>query len=388
MKRNFFYNWRFLLFLWGISVFVGNVEAQTASLHIKTQTEEGQDTVIIRHAKIKSQSPFYMQQRIGVLLKSDSIWWLMPDEVLSFKVGKKRYVSVRMPKEDGGTENVFLRQVYHKPEHEIAVYFYQDSLGNEKRFFEVGNQPLQPLVVGKDGSHPMKEYLQGFPLVEQSDLLKKYVDRMSPDEKSFHKRARICWADNMNLLTRFRWGVSALANINQLTMDKTKVNQTQAAVALWTDVPLGIYGLTLHPELSFNKVSAIQVARQGTPLDIAYNHTMLTLPVMLRYTAVFLKGKVLPYWEGGAFMGYALEHEFTLRGFVRDEDHFVIGFSEEKMEGEQITLGVLAGAGAEIRLMSRHSLWIGARYFKQLDHNMNAYNVSLNGIQLYASFNF
>ena len=177
MKRNFFYNWRFLLFLWGISVFVGNVEAQTASLHIKTQTEEGQDTVIIRHAKIKSQSPFYMQQRIGVLLKSDSIWWLMPDEVLSFKVGKKRYVSVRMPKEDGGTENVFLRQVYHKPEHEIAVYFYQDSLGNEKRFFEVGNQPLQPLVVGKDGSHPMKEYLQGFPLVEQSDLLKKYGSR-------------------------------------------------------------------------------------------------------------------------------------------------------------------------------------------------------------------
>ena len=115
---------------------------------------------------------------------------------------------------------------------------------------------------------------------------------------------------------------------------------------------------------------------------------MLTLPVMLRYTAVFLKGKVLPYLEGGAFAGYALEHELTQRGFERDEDHFVIGFSEEKMEGEQTTLGFLAGAGAEIRLMPRHSLWIGARYFKQLDHNMNAYNVSLNGIQLYASFNF
>lgn len=388
MKRNLFFNWRFLLFLCGMFVFVGNVEAQTASLHFRTQTEEGQDSVISRRVRIKSQSPFQMQQRIGVLLKSDSILWLTPDEVLSFKVGKKRYVSVRMPKEDGGTENIFLRQVYHKPEHEVSVYLYQDTLGNEKRFFEVDNQLLQPLVEGKDGSHPMKEYLLGFPSVEQSDLLKKYIDRMSPDEKSFHKRARICWADNVNLLARFRWGVSALANINQLTMDETKVNQTQAAVALWMDIPLGICGLTLHPELSFDKVSAIQLARQGTPLDVAYNHTMLTLPVIFRYTAVFLKGKVLPYLEGGAFVGYALEHEFMQRGFVRDEDHFVIGFSEERMEGDQTTLGFLAGAGAEIRLMPRHSLWIGGRYFKQLDHKMNAYNVSLNGIQFYASFNF
>ena len=168
MKRNLFYNWRFLLFLWGMFVFVGNVEAQTASLHIKTQTEEGQDSVISRRVKIKSQSPFQMQQRIGVLLKSDSILWLTPDEVLSFKVGKKRYASVRMPKDDGGSENIFLQQVYHKPEHEVAVYLYQDSLGNEKRFFEVGNQPLQPLVEGKDGSHPMKEYLQGTATVQNT----------------------------------------------------------------------------------------------------------------------------------------------------------------------------------------------------------------------------
>ena len=109
MKRNLFCNWRFLLFLWGMFVFVGNVEAQTASLYIKTHTEEGQDSVIYRRVKIKSQSPFRMQQRIGVLLKNDSILWLTPYEVLSFKIGKKRYASVRMPKEDGGTENVFLR---------------------------------------------------------------------------------------------------------------------------------------------------------------------------------------------------------------------------------------------------------------------------------------
>ena len=388
MIRNVFSFWRFLLILGGMFMVVNPMEAQTARVQFKVQTEEGNDSVILRRLIIKSQSPYEMQKRINVLLKGDSIVCLTPEHVLSYKVGSKLYTSVWMPNEKGGTEHVFLQQVYNKPEHSVSVYLYQDSLGNERRFWGLRNEPLQPLVEGKDGSHPMKAYLRSFPLVGQSELLEEYIDKMRPDEKSFHKRARICWTDNLNWLPRFRWGVSALANINSVKMDETQVNQVQAGASLWADVPLGACGLTFHPELSFNKVSALQRAHLGGPMDVAYNHTMLTLPVMLRYTAVYLRGNVLPYLEGGAFAGYALKHELLERGFERNEENFAVGFWEQKNEGQQMTLGFLAGMGVEIRLMPRHSLWVGGRYYKQLDHKTNMYNVSLNGGQMYVSFNF
>lgn len=388
MIRNVFSFWRFFLILGGMFMFVNSMEAQTADVKFKVQTEEGNDSVILRRVKIKLQTPYEIQKRINVLLNGDSIVCLTPEQVLSYKVGGKLYISACIPNEEGGTEHVFLQQVYNKLEHSVSVYLYQDSLGNERRFWGLGNEPLQPLVEGKDGSHPMKAYLRSFPLVRQSELLEEYVDKMRPDEKSFHKRARICWTDNLNWLPRFRWGVSALANINFVKMDETKVDQMQAGASLWADVPLGGYGLTFHPELSFNKVSVLQRAHLGASVDVAYNHTILTLPVMLRYTAVYLRGNVLPYIEGGVFAGYALEHEVWERYPERDEESFVVGFRDLKSDGQQLILGCLVGMGMEIRLMPRHSLWIGGRYYKHLDYKADIYNVSLNGRQIYVSFNF
>jgi hypothetical protein len=46
---------------------VNPMEAQTARVQFKVQTEEGNDSVILRRVIIKSQSPYEMQKRINVL---------------------------------------------------------------------------------------------------------------------------------------------------------------------------------------------------------------------------------------------------------------------------------------------------------------------------------
>ena len=377
-----------MLTLLGVLIFVENISAQTTQLYIKTQTEDGRDSVMYRRVKLKSQTPYQNQQRIGVLLRNDSVYWFTPDDVTHYRTIKKHYESIEVPRKDGKMDKLFLRRVYHKPKHHVAIYLYQDSLGNKTRYWKQGNMPLQLIVDGEREENPLKAYLWQFPLVEQSDLLQQYIGTMLPEEKSFHKRARICWTNNLNYIPRWRWGMSTSANFNSVTMNDIKGSQVQAAIALWTDIPLFIYGLTFHPELSFNKFSAVQTAQWDTPIDVAYNNSMINLPIMLRYTAVPLRGKVLPYIEGGISLNFSWKNKYEVRYFERDEESFVTGYITENWKGKTFGLGYQAGGGLEIKLTPYRSLWLGARYYKHLIEKMYSYDIAVKGLQVYTSVNF
>ena len=147
------------------------------------------------------------------------------------------------------------------------------------------------------------------------------------------------------------------------------------APGVFADIPL-LFGLSYHPELTFEKYAANGSLSSETALysDVAYNVTSLSLPQMLRYTSITRPSRLLPYYELGAQASFNLRRSMDYRYFHRDLLSYLdyrrnINFLKEEVGEESIpaiSFAVLAGFGVEWQYSRYHSLYFSGRFICEL----------------------
>ena len=100
-------------------------------------------------------------------------------------------------------------------------------------------------------------------------------------------------------------------------------------------------------------------------MNVVYNRQDFVLPLMLRYTLVSLKGKILPYMQLGAELGYALKNESASQYTTTDPDDFIVWTESGIIKHDKFGIAYTAGIGTEWKIRSNHSLFLDLRYCKE-----------------------
>ena len=351
---------------------------------------------IVRDVELYSKfNNLETQQKIVRLNDDNSTTTYLPDQVKFYYIGKKRFQSISMRNADGRVSKIFVRRD-KRP-------FYQD--GSVPSLFEVYNSPNnyslyvrikanEPIVpFDQDGDNVITQYY----INENKDAggnenIEKWLSSKPANKRDPRFMEKVIASQNDNNLPFLRFGAGVGVNINSLQItdfmnkEANYGSQVQAAATLFADYRSS-WGLGLHADLTFNKASCEKYEpedKDGRTFHMIYNRTTLNLPVMLRYTFTFLKGKCLPFVQAGIQGDFYLKDEcfdYRVYKYKQDEEDEPQYYYEKYDAGKSST-SFVAGAGIEYRLTAKHSIFFDIKYttpFGMKDER-NKYQMKYNSI--------
>lgn len=358
-------------------------------------TPNGGDS-IVRDVELYSKfNNLENQQKIVRLNDDNSTTTYLPDQVKYYYIGKKRFQSISMRNADGRVSKIFVRRD-KRP-------FYQD--GSVPSLFEVYNSPNnyslyvrikanEPIVpFDQDGDNVITQYY----INENKDAggnenIEKWLSSKPANKRDPRFMEKVIASQNDNNLPFLRFGAGVGVNINSLQItdfmnkEANYGSQVQAVATLFADYRSS-WGLGLHADLTFNKASCEKYEpedKDGRTFHMIYNRTTLNLPVMLRYTFTFLKGKCLPFVQAGIQGDFYLKDEcfdYRVYKYKQDEEDEPQYYYEKYDAGKSST-SFVAGAGIEYRLTAKHSIFFDIKYttpFGMKDER-NKYQMKYNSI--------
>ena len=269
---------------------------------------------------------------------------------------------------NGERRKVLLPRIYWKEP--VQMYVFITDEGNKEYYFQNDKDENSPLHPMRDDAqtgyvNPLKTYLEEFPIAQDNEEVKAYIRSMKPTVNSFRSRYKVCRTGNANYIPRIRWGVLAGAGIAKLFLESYDFKpKLQGFVGVFADIPL-IDGFSFHPELTYRKYAFSKLEESKTKLNVVYNRQDFVLPLMLRYTLVSLKGKILPYMQLGAELGYALKNESASQYTTTDPDDFIVWTESGIIKHDKFGIAYTAGIGTEWKIRSNHSLFLDLRYCKE-----------------------
>lgn len=186
-----------------------------------------------------------------------------------------------------------------------------------------------------------------------------YVAEAKPSRHNFRLAELIYRRHNDHYLTHFRWGVAAGLNYTMARGTTGDFDpQLCATGGLWADLPIDYTGFSLRIEACYAALSGHCQARSS---EAVYNYKGLELPFLVRYTALPLRSRILPYVEAGMALDLPLSHNLRLETAHFDGQRtFYRQWVGEPVDQRALTN--LFGAGVEYILSPRHSVWAGLRY--------------------------
>ena len=338
-------------------------------------TPEGRDSVVrdvYLYSKFNSQEA---QQKIVRLNDDLSTTTYLPDQIKVYYIGKTRYQSVSIKKENGSVGRIFVKRDKRS--------FYQDC--SAPSLFEVYNSPNKySLYVRTKENEPI------VPFNEEGDnvITQYYVNENKNSggneniekwltSKPAHKRnklfvEKVIAAQNYNYIPALRFGAGVGIACNSIKVtdftdtELDAASQLQATANLFADYHCS-WGLGMHVDLTFNKFSFenfMPTNQNGRTFHMVYNRTTLNVPVMVRYTYTKLTGKLLPFIQAGVQGDFFLKDECLdyrvsrQKGIVKDDT----GYSFDKYDSGKSTFSIVAGAGVEYRLTANHSVFFDIKY--------------------------
>lgn len=364
--------------------------ALPATAQIFRRTADGGDSIQSNVSFVDAEL-HEMQRQIQYRM-GDSLCVLLPEEgVTGVNVQKKTFLNVRVQLPDGRVERMFAHRVYTSGSMPVLFKIY-DEHNEPSTYVQIQGGlvvPVKEPIDPNDALH--RELVRLNDSLGGDEQTAHFVSELRPLPRKMSEAKRLMERQNHNLITRVRWGVSVGMMNNTLSAKAIKISDTdgekvcpldavtqmQPWVSVFADIPSGS-GMSMHPELTFRKASLHQQAtwRYLTPREVAYNCTMIELPMMLRYSAIQLRGKCLPYAEIGVHFGYMLCNEQQSRDEVLD-DGYLSGYTLNTETGDAITFQPAAGIGIEYRYSERYAAFLGARYVLTPEyHTGNSLNLS------------
>lgn len=363
-------------------------------------TSEGRDSVV-RDVNLYSRFNSQEAQQKVIRINDDlSTTTYLPEQIKVYYIGKKRYQSVSIRKEDGSVGKIFVRRDKRS--------FYQDC--SAPSLFEVYNSPNnhslyvrmkenEPIVpFSEEGDNVITQYyIEENKRAGGNKDIEKWLTSKPANKRDKAYIEKLIASQSTNSLSALRFGAGVGINVNSIQMtdfiDKEfdGGSQAQATASLFADYRCS-WGLGLHVDFTFNKFSCENYEpenKNGRTLHMIYNRTTLNMPVMLRYTYTQFKGRVLPFVQAGVQGDFSLKDECLDYRVNRLEGTSDTGYSYDKYEAGKCNFSVVAGAGVEYRLSMSHSLFFDIKYAIPTgpEHVTGKYSMKCNSIMFNLSVN-
>lgn len=355
------------------------LHAQKRTVLALRDTLTGKDSILL-HVSLAESSPQKRQYSIAV--KTDKLLSqeYTPAQVPLYREGSQNYLS-RILWTQGIKRQVFLPRILWQVRDTLSVFLFINDRKQKEYYYQFGNgKEVLPLAVVSDGRvrSALEEYLSDFPIAQEDEQLRQYIQRMKPTPNSYKKRRLVCVSGNINYIPRFRWGILLGGGYSQLKLEDNYSfkKQFQWYAGAFADIPILQKGFSFHPELAFLKVSALQVDSPDFNRDLAYNRTTLRMPLLLRYTAVLIRGKVLPYLQFGPEMGFRIKGDTKTHRYLTDPEGYIKNSEVYQEKNKNFLIAGTVGLGVEIKIQRRHSLFIDARYLIDIMEDNNSFKIS------------
>lgn len=346
-----------------------SVFAQKRNFIFYKDTVTGKDTTVF-NVSIKNENYRKKQYAVTITNNNSGITHTYKvGDLIAYKEGKTLFASQRFFV-NGQVMRAFLPRVYWKETLSIFSFLPDDSKKKEYYVQLLGDSLLFPLKGSPEtnGVNPLMTYLETFP-VSQDETAKRYIRRMKPTPGSFSNRYRVCRTGNTNYIPKIRWGVLAGVGLADLSYSVYDFGQKfQGFAGLFADFPL-LFGVSFHPELMYKEYSrTISLDKSAMPIEqgnAIYNRRDVVMPLMVRYTVIPLKGKVLPYIQAGVELEMAFKKETASQYRGEDADGYSHWVSTGPIALDKFTVPCTVGVGVEYKLNARHSLFCDVRYSKE-----------------------
>ena len=341
-----------------------NTHAQKQNFIMYRDSVSGRDT-IIHKVFFKIKSPIKQQYSITTERNGETLNTYTAKEVLAYRDGNTVYLSKTIIV-NGERRQVLLPRVYLRDS--VGIYIFSTDSGKKEYYYQKKENQEKPLIPLQDNSlkdykNPLKVYLDKFPIAQEDAKTKAYIQSMKPTLASFKSRYIVCRTSNPNYIPQFRWGVLGGIGISKLCYKPFKYGKkNQYFIGFFADLPL-IRGLSFHPEVTYRQYAFEQQRDSPLEYDAVYNRKEFILPLMLRYTLVPLRGKILPYLQAGIELEYALKKESAYQ-YATTKDGFNVWHRSEPIAYKKSETANTIGIGAEYKIHPKHSLFIDFRYSK------------------------
>lgn len=269
--------------------------------------------------------------KVGIKDDDEKIQWIPLDKVEYFMIDSRKFDRKQWMQADGKMKYIFM-ELDRSFENETSVYIYYIN-GNRQYYEESSNGVLKPIS-------NINEY--------RSNILKNRTG-------------------NSNYIQRFRWGITGGVS-GSITivdgLDGSSKNNPSLAGGIWTDLPIGLYGLSAHAEARLFKAffSLKSQTSQGLLVnEIAYNQAAVSIPISIRYSNIKRQSKLIPYVAAGIDMRYYYNN--SLHGVSLVKTHYETWNSKGNTPFNPT---IFIGTGLEWKVIDKHSLWLNLEFMPSL----------------------
>jgi hypothetical protein len=313
---------------------------------------------------------------------------LTPDSCHGYRFSSHMLYASKTFEYAGETKRLFLRRVRVYQDSIVFYVYYNDKAALEPIYYfqTRDDDRVYPMADDPEKGYisPLHSLLLSYPMAEDTEV-RAYFDKMEPTPRSFVKRHRLALSKYASHLPRFKWGVLLGLAYSKVTGDPYAMDMAASVVpGVFADIPL-IADLSWHPELTFEYYSSEgRVNNKQTAYNqVDYHTTSLSSPQLIRYTALNLPSRVLPYIELGGQVTFNLSSSmdyFYREPVIKGKTPYAIEHQGEKPV-PTATIAFVAGVGMEWQFSRHHSIYLSGRFFKEL------LDVGRIGAMLDASYN-
>lgn len=313
------------------------------------------------------------------------------DNVKGLRIDGKTFMNVKVQQPDGRVQQMFAHRI-QSLEGMPTIYQIYDEQDKPTKYVQVNDGILTPLVTkpvdADDALH--RELIRLNDAKGGNAIIADYLRKLRPTRHNMREAKLVIDSQNPNRIDRVRWGVGAGVTICKteawgMRYEKPSsdydysfgtITQPQLSLTLFADIPSANCGMSMHPELTFRQASFHDKAiwrDDHSYTEMAYNFTMLEVPLMFRYTFIKLRGHWLPYLEAGMHFGYIMRNENKICQPTRGNEDYIVKYSYLTEKGERSVFQPAAGAGIEYRHPSGHSVYLGARLVEAHKKNVGSW---------------
>lgn len=345
---------------------VTSVSAQKRNCILYKDTVTGKDTVIMNVSFVNED---YKKKQYAIsIVNGDTthIRTYKAKDIAGYQEGRTIYAS-RSISVDGEVRYVLLPCVYRNDD--ISIYSFISDDGQKEYYVQMPDSSLLlPLKGGieTNGVNPLSAYLEQFPAVKENEYICTYVNRLKPTINSFHNRYIVCRTGNSNYIPHFKWGVLCGGGIYHLSSSDFPFKAEHAfSAGIFADQPL-LLGFSVHLELTYQQYAFKFESDDMTEKSAVFNSRNLNFPIVLRYTAVPLRGNCLPFIQAGIQLNFSFKREVASQWKERVDDEYCQWVYNPPRSFGKNNPSLMAGLGMEWKLCPRHSLFFDVRYCREL----------------------
>lgn len=294
-----------------------------------------------------------------------------------------------------------VRAFLNREEAEGMVFYTYTGLDTKKYTYvqlDANRDEIVPIEdYWSDGYvSPVRTKLLADPLA-QNDYVANYINNKKMTVDSYTNISRLLKVNKTNSFSRFRWGVQGSVGFQSVSHDEHTFsydNAFKASGGLFADIPV-FSTISFHPEVAFSKYHTTG-SISNTPKSWAVNNvTMIQVPLLVRFSYPYLRGKLTPFvdlgympcfklkdkFEEEVVTGVELEGEYSWKYEYYTSPGPFVKLDKYESDGEKFEGKLVFGLGVEWQIMKSHSLFFEVRGAVQPSTNVvpaMALNVAFN----------